>query len=705
LRKGLFVVVLAMAAIGAMTLAGAGSAAKPGTGATPAPRATASHVHASLVRQVGLRNYAGPNCPGRGWNCTTATRVLQVATAGGTNVGVCTGGRVFVVGHNQSCSITQVGGVSNTARCTEQSADPAAVQTCVITQSGDANYAYVNQNINQVDTSYQTGKQTATVTQGPASVTNYLQLSQAVNQSTKTGNPQTQQAGQSANIEQTATGGGTNYSALNQTELQKQFARGTTQTQGTTAVGLPDCNPTTVLTPGPTDPNVCAVVLQHSASGANVNHLRQNVNEDQNATGQATQTQGSSDGGLDGRVHQDTVSGTSLNDVSQSKNQHQTAAAGSTQVQHDPVSCCGFASQDGGTGDTETINQSSSLSASGDSSPEQHSDLIGTSRTPDGTCTVTQKAGINQHSANNVDTESPCPFLTLTTSCEGGSEGGCSPAPPDLSNPAPPLSALSKGVRNNTDSGFDNATSVVGGGTVEYQLVYGNNGTGDAHNVVVTDTLPLDATYVADSCSPSAVCSYDSDARTITWRLGTVGPPIEIGRIMGFSATVPNETADIVNTAGVDTSEEEPVSSNEATVIDTLAAPISGLAKAVRSVPNGAFDNSVTFAGPGTAEFQILYSNSGNGAAHNVVVTDVVPSGLSYVDASCSPACSYDSDSQTITWNLGAIDPTGNVPVELLFQVTVPNQTAQFVNTASVDTDEEDPTSSGSATVFANFLG
>ena len=29
----------------------------------------------TVVRQVGLNNYAGPNCPGVGWNCTTSTKV------------------------------------------------------------------------------------------------------------------------------------------------------------------------------------------------------------------------------------------------------------------------------------------------------------------------------------------------------------------------------------------------------------------------------------------------------------------------------------------------------------------------------------------------------------------------------------------------------------------------------------------------------
>ena len=49
--------------------------------------------------------------------------------------------------------------------------------------------------------------------------------------------------------------------------------------------------------------------------------------------------------------------------MNENKNQHESAPAGAIQTQNDPVSCCGFASQLGGTGNTENIGQSSSLAA------------------------------------------------------------------------------------------------------------------------------------------------------------------------------------------------------------------------------------------------------------------------------------------------------------------------------------------------------
>jgi hypothetical protein len=43
----------------------------------------------TFVFQVGLKNYAGPSCPGLDWNCTGAARVVQIASAGGMNYAAC----------------------------------------------------------------------------------------------------------------------------------------------------------------------------------------------------------------------------------------------------------------------------------------------------------------------------------------------------------------------------------------------------------------------------------------------------------------------------------------------------------------------------------------------------------------------------------------------------------------------------------------
>ena len=121
--------------------------ATAGSGAQASPLAMLSHAGSEaqylssigvnptgFVIQRGHRNYAGPKCPGKGWTCTKAHRVLQFATAGGVNSVVCAasggGGSVGSSSSTSSaetCTIVQVstsGG--NNATCTEQASTTSA---------------------------------------------------------------------------------------------------------------------------------------------------------------------------------------------------------------------------------------------------------------------------------------------------------------------------------------------------------------------------------------------------------------------------------------------------------------------------------------------------------------------------------------------------------------------------------------------------
>ena len=162
-----------------------------------------------VVIQRGVRNYAGPHCPGKGWNCTTARRVIQIAAAasaragrsfsatGGTNVASC----VKLTGSSQTCSITQVAGngFSNKATVTQ-----------VIGQSG--------QTLN--------GTQGAQVTQTSTNGSNTVQLDQVVGQlsaSVAASVSQSQTSTQTFNITQTSTSGAQTIKAT-QTSGQAETA-------------------------------------------------------------------------------------------------------------------------------------------------------------------------------------------------------------------------------------------------------------------------------------------------------------------------------------------------------------------------------------------------------------------------------------------------------------------------------------------------
>ena len=193
-----------------------GGATARGTGVSTALVPTVAHADrylsslgldpAGFVVQHGARNYAGAKCPGKGWTCTKAKRVLQIASSGGVNAVVCaasSGSAHSTAGTTAvGCTIVQTStSGSNTATCNEQSVGDLATltQTCTITQTSGSgnNTATVVQGFAQgpitCSTPFatngnqtQSGTQYAYVTQGSASGNEAANVSQTVAQCAST---------------------------------------------------------------------------------------------------------------------------------------------------------------------------------------------------------------------------------------------------------------------------------------------------------------------------------------------------------------------------------------------------------------------------------------------------------------------------------------------------------------------------------------
>lgn len=126
------------------------------------------HVNPTgVVIQRGTRNYAGANCPGRGWSCTTTTHtVVQVASAGGSNTFDCT---------TASCAVIQVAtaptAAPNTAKCIKTT---GLSQSCTISQSSSTrdNLAIVYESAAKASGLTQTASSTASITQTATGTSN-----------------------------------------------------------------------------------------------------------------------------------------------------------------------------------------------------------------------------------------------------------------------------------------------------------------------------------------------------------------------------------------------------------------------------------------------------------------------------------------------------------------------------------------------------
>lgn len=186
-----------------------------------------------------------------------------------------------------------------------------------------------------------------------------------------------------------------------------------------------------------------------------------------------------------------------------------------------------------------------------------------------------------------------------------------------------------------------NAGSSAPGGTITYTISYANDSPVNATGVSIADTLPAGLTYVPGSCTGG--CTYAAATRTLTWSIGALAAG-EGTFSVGYQATVDSPytgAATSQNTATITSAQTGPASATSTVYIASPRAQLT-----LRKTASG-----TTVAPGATVVFTLGYGNSGNAAATNVVLTDPLPSGFSFV--SCTGGCTHSAG--TVTWNLGGL--------------------------------------------------
>jgi hypothetical protein len=341
------------------------------------------------VIQRGALNYAGPSCPGTGWTCTTATKVVQVAQPGGQNQVACGAGANVIpdsyltttltqdqvkqlvtssapVIPVSTCTAVQAGAAqTNTYRCVRRDRTDSTAQDCTVVQpqTGDdpdaSNRAFVLEMADQSTGPNQTAVQNASIQQTAlAGADNFVHVIQEINQSTKLDTNQTQQ-GDQATCESQNSDAGSELSQVIQSLAQKEQAQGSPMQQQNIASTSKTCD----AAPPVGAPNTFAGVSQNSNTGALESHVNQSHNLDARATNATagSQTQGDPGGGVQGKVFQNS-SGTAKSFGLQ--NEDQSLAGNSptiVQKQFGPLTCC--STQFDNPNDNVKIDQSSSQAA------------------------------------------------------------------------------------------------------------------------------------------------------------------------------------------------------------------------------------------------------------------------------------------------------------------------------------------------------
>ncbi len=211
---------------------------------------------------------------------------------------------------------------------------------------------------------------------------------------------------------------------------------------------------------------------------------------------------------------------------------------------------------------------------------------------------------------------------------------------------AAPLLALAKAV---APSG-----TVAPGDVLTYTLDWANDGSADATNVAVVDSIPAGSVYVPGSASPGAeflvgnayVPAEPPDPASVgglRWfeptlgygTTGTAGFQVRLADVLPVASTIDN-TASIV---------ADGLTPLEATVSSPVdAAPLLTIEKA-------ALASSVEPGGELT--YRISVAVAGDAPADPLIVTDVLPAVTEFVSASGGATHAAG----TVTWDLGAQDP------------------------------------------------
>jgi large repetitive protein len=227
---------------------------------------------------------------------------------------------------------------------------------------------------------------------------------------------------------------------------------------------------------------------------------------------------------------------------------------------------------------------------------------------------------------------------------------------------------------------IDNPTPNVGQ-NVTFTVNLNNTGPGTATGVAVADQLPQGLTFV--SAAPSQG-SYDRASGV--WTVGTVSAGSSAS--LQLAATV-NTTAAVTNTAQVSRADQpdpdstpnnnNPNEDDQSSITLTPQRADLALTKTVdNATPN---PNAVV-------NFTLNLRNDGPGAATNISVTDLLPSGVAYVGSSPSQGA-YNASSGV--WNVGVVSSGSSASLQIAARVT---GTGSIINTAEVSAvDQPDPDS------------
>ena len=265
--------------------------------------------------------------------------------------------------------------------------------------------------------------------------------------------------------------------------------------------------------------------------------------------------------------------------------------------------------------------------------------------------------------------------ITNTASVTGG------PGESDPSNNTASVTHFVTGANLSLIKG-DSPDPVVAGESLVYTLTVDNAGPQTADGTVVTDTLPPGVTFVSASTSTGTATHSGG---VVTWNLGNVDPG-DPARTLTVTVTVdPQTTGALVNSASVASDTADPDASNNLATSTTTVTAVAALTLTKADSPDPVVAGS-------TLAYTLTLGNSGPSTARDVVLSDDLPDGVSFVSAvggTGSTACA-EVVPGTVTCEVGDLDPGSSVQRIITVKVSASLPAGQLTNTATA-TSPTDP--------------
>jgi uncharacterized repeat protein (TIGR01451 family) len=252
-------------------------------------------------------------------------------------------------------------------------------------------------------------------------------------------------------------------------------------------------------------------------------------------------------------------------------------------------------------------------------------------------------------------------------------------------------------------AGPPNVDSTIVDAPIQYVIPFSNNGQSPASNVVITGTLPSQVTFVSQESSVSAPnpAAVFTPGSPLSWSYSSLAA--------GATGVI---TVNVTLNSGAGLN----------TAFDTIVGISSTPSEAVTTKTNNVRTATVTTLGPadlvisstlaGTVppgtefSYTINYQNAGQNDTNDVIVTSVLPAGVTLVSEDSPDASFAGGTSGSLTWNVSSLpkDTSGFIVVTAKVDSTVAFNT-QLPITNSITVPAGDPTAANNTETKSITVG